>query len=420
MTSIADLLAGPAPRAKADRTGMYRLYDNFIGIDDGVTTPGERLGAGINGLGSALLSDPVGVISGMALGVKDDLDDLMFQGGAERRPEDVLGYAAAPMAPGALRGRVANVVSSGGAKPKKGIRAYHGSPHDFDRFSMDKIGTGEGAQAYGHGLYFAESEDVARSYRDALAPGMGDGALRAIGISDGDLRTMRQFTQSSVDPDIALRDWLGWTGKRETPELRAAFMQEWNGRNPGRMYEVRINANPDDFLDWDAPLMDQPAGQKITNDFESLRQEILGKLPEIDGSVSMPEYETKYGNDLSEAARLRVNPEWTGAQLYESSRLVPGDFRDPHKAAKELMDRGIPGIKYRDAGSRGLDGQSGTRNFVVFDENLIEIVRKYGIAGAAAMLGISAQELQAQVDQQQSQKSGADEITEYLQSIGAQ
>src|SRR5690606_18965584 len=49
-----------------------------------------------------------------------------------------------------------------------GIRAYHGSPHDFDRFSMDKIGTGEGAQAYGHGLYFAEAEDVARSYRDGL------------------------------------------------------------------------------------------------------------------------------------------------------------------------------------------------------------------------------------------------------------
>jgi hypothetical protein len=49
------------------------------------------------------------------------------------------------------------------------ITAYHGSPHDFDEFDMSKIGTGEGAQAYGHGLYFAESEDVARGYRDALS-----------------------------------------------------------------------------------------------------------------------------------------------------------------------------------------------------------------------------------------------------------
>ena len=43
-----------------------------------------------------------------------------------------------------------------------GIRAYHGSPYDFDRFDMSKIGTGEGAQAYGHGLYFAENPAVAR------------------------------------------------------------------------------------------------------------------------------------------------------------------------------------------------------------------------------------------------------------------
>ena len=53
---------------------------------------------------------------------------------------------------------------------KQGIKAYHGSPHDFDKFSTEQIGTGEGAQAYGHGLYFAETEDVAKEYRDQLTP----------------------------------------------------------------------------------------------------------------------------------------------------------------------------------------------------------------------------------------------------------
>ena len=48
------------------------------------------------------------------------------------------------------------------------LTLWHGSPHDFDRFSMDKIGTGEGAQAYGHGLYFAENRGVAEGYRDTL------------------------------------------------------------------------------------------------------------------------------------------------------------------------------------------------------------------------------------------------------------
>ena len=45
----------------------------------------------------------------------------------------------------------------GTTTPAKGIRAYHGSPYDFEKFDISKIGTGEGAQAYGHGLYFAEN-----------------------------------------------------------------------------------------------------------------------------------------------------------------------------------------------------------------------------------------------------------------------
>lgn len=50
-----------------------------------------------------------------------------------------------------------------------GITAFHGSPHTFDKFDMSKIGTGEGAQAYGHGLYFAENPEVAQGYQTMLA-----------------------------------------------------------------------------------------------------------------------------------------------------------------------------------------------------------------------------------------------------------
>jgi hypothetical protein len=53
-------------------------------------------------------------------------------------------------------------------KPQ-GILAYHGSPYDFEKFDTSKIGTGEGAQAYGHGLYFAGNEGVATQYRNKLA-----------------------------------------------------------------------------------------------------------------------------------------------------------------------------------------------------------------------------------------------------------
>ena len=47
--------------------------------------------------------------------------------------------------------------------------AFHGSPHSFDKFTTDKIGTGEGAQAFGWGLYFTDLESIARNYADKLA-----------------------------------------------------------------------------------------------------------------------------------------------------------------------------------------------------------------------------------------------------------
>jgi hypothetical protein len=50
------------------------------------------------------------------------------------------------------------------------IRAYHGSPHDFDMFDSKHIGSGEGNAAQGHGLYFAGREKTAQYYRDFLSP----------------------------------------------------------------------------------------------------------------------------------------------------------------------------------------------------------------------------------------------------------
>ena len=45
-----------------------------------------------------------------------------------------------------------------------GMTVYHGSPYKFTAFDPAKIGTGEGAQAYGHGLYVAENPTVAKGY----------------------------------------------------------------------------------------------------------------------------------------------------------------------------------------------------------------------------------------------------------------
>ena len=84
----------------------------------------------------------------------------------------------------------------------------------------------------------------------------------------------------------------------------------------------------------------------------------------------------------------------TGAGLYQTlgQRNSGADFDSSSLRGADVnanpifQDAGIKGIRYKDGFSRGADG--GTSNYVVFDENLISIARKYGIAipAAAAML----------------------------------
>ena len=49
------------------------------------------------------------------------------------------------------------------------VDVYHGSPYQFDKFSTEKVGTGEGAQAFGAGLYFTSEQDIAKHYADSLS-----------------------------------------------------------------------------------------------------------------------------------------------------------------------------------------------------------------------------------------------------------
>tara|TARA_R110002096_G_C14538425_1_gene718257 strand:+ start:81 stop:1265 length:1185 start_codon:yes stop_codon:yes gene_type:complete len=351
------------------RSQIYNMLDNIIGFDDDRVTPGEAFGAGLR-------EDPVGLLSSGLQGATDDMRGLMYEGEAVQRPEDVLMMAAAPMAPNArgLLNYDPNVTNA--------IKAYHGSPHSFDKFSMDAIGTGEGAQAYGHGLYFAENEGVARSYRDALAnrtyaPGNDASPLKtAWSLVGGDKSRVSMPTDELVPyvksawpdaPDAEIRDAI--------EEAKAMY-------RPGSMYEVNINANPEDLLDWDAPLSGQ--SEKV----RSAWGKFLGTKQAARADESM-------GGALLGGRGQFENP--TGRDFLGAySEAAPHNRADPFdyqpKFSNALKRQGIPGIKYFDAGSRGTD--AATRNFVVFDENLINIVKKYGIAGAAAMLGVSAMDVE--------------------------
>jgi len=305
-----------------------------------------------------------------------------------------------------------------------GFKAYHGSPHSFDKFSMDKIGTGEGAQAYGHGLYFAGNEGVAKGYRDMLSSPDGFKVLAAASdahiphgsklreisaaVGEGVGQTPEQFKASILDK---LRNPPAGTGVYELEDLSMiaddleAGKWDVQPKNPGSMYEVNINADPEAFLDWDKPLSEQ--------------KRAVDALRPIIGNVRNPGYGVKRAID-------------------DASKYL-GYADDPRRAEDLLREAGIPGIRYLDAGSRGAadvkelrgtvsmwtnavnktpnddyawkmleDAESAlkqaeaglSRNYVIFDENLISIVRKYGIAGAAAMLGMSQADVAQAMGQQ--------------------
>ena len=253
-----------------------------------------------------------------------------------------------------------------------GVKLFHGSPHDFDKFSLDKIGTGEGAQAYGHGLYFAGDEAVAKSYRDQLRFPRIDGASTPVEKVADDLN----YHRGNVEGVRKIYEGMlanGDEAAKKMAQEKLAALPEAVDRFKGRMYEVNVDANPEDFLDWDAPLSAQP--QKV-------REALTARLPPAGTSPVLDD-------------NLLARPSKAGGYEYSADvgRFIQSiQGSDAAKMSGELREAGIPGIKYLDAGSRGAG--DGSRNYVVFDENLISIVRKYGIAGAAGLLGATVADVE--------------------------
>jgi hypothetical protein len=262
-----------------------------------------------------------------------------------------------------------------GALRANSFRAYHGSPHTFDRFSMDRIGTGEGAQAYGHGLYFAESEDVARGYRDALAgvnrltagntarEGSIASRLAALFDNDGQNFVRNGRDISDIAGRLSTATEIGNDGEQifrfsdGSTFINGGGWWDVSDESFGRgsLYEVQINADPNTFLDWDAPLSQQPEAVQGMTHLDPANPDITGQhaYRALDLTQRMP-----------------------------NGRLV--NNWNPTAASNALNESGIPGIRYLDAGSRAAG--DGSRNFVVFDDSLIQILRRYGI-GAAAVGG---------------------------------
>lgn len=172
------------------------------------------------------------------------------------------------------------------SRPLMMAPAFHGSPHEFDKFSSEKIGSGEGAQAYGYGLYFTDKEEIANEYKNRLSQTdgrpvykmyLGDSALKpATNWEEELLRSLEidaavaSYSDHPTVDDIVTKtkatlDRNAFTqSDRERAEKKKAILDRWvaNGldvrRYTGRLYHVELKPSDDEYLLWDKPLAEQP------------------------------------------------------------------------------------------------------------------------------------------------------------------
>jgi hypothetical protein len=326
--------------------------------------------------------------------------------------------------------------------PGAGITAFHGSPHKFTKFDMSKIGTGEGAQAYGHGLYFAENPKVATDYQKALSQGETtiagktyaddgtgytlEGVLNSnkgdVGKAQKRANSMMEYYQKNIDK------YAGQTDPHALGVIDSAGRSraEWEALNnqlsdlagkpmdfqKGNLYKVDI---PDDqiakMLDWNKPLSEQT--ESIKNLFPERFTEINRKTEQYLSSLSPQGRKVAESMMKDNSANLvngKHDKNWnllgtsdpnidhnaihdigrlvddlpSGGNLYHS---IAADEAMPPFNSSKFSSGAVPASEYlRSKGIPGikyLDQGSrgsgkGTSNFVLFSDEIAKILERNG------------------------------------------
>jgi hypothetical protein len=241
-----------------------------------------------------------------------------------------------------------------------GATVWHGSPHKFNKFDSSKIGTGEGAQAYGHGLYLADAPDVARTYSADRAYVGASMAGKPLPINYNDPAFIAQKTMDELGDAVKAKAHLEMVqrtaGKYQPPETKVAvqgaidMISSGKVGTKGNLYKVDL---PDEHI---AKMLD-------------LEKSLSQQHPDVQKAFA------EHGMGGSSAW-----DEITGLNMYQQLGRRSGQANESQAAAGLLQKSGIPGIRYLDGGSRGAGG--GTSNYVVFpgNENLLQILERNGQA----------------------------------------
>lgn len=253
--------------------------------------------------------------------------------------------------------------------------AWHGSPYDFEHFDLGAMGSGEGRQVHGWGLYFAKDRKISEGYKDFLknlrSTVVIDGK-KFVGYKNG-FRDEEGNRPSDKKLRFALLN-LSLEGSREKAIQRVSelartskgtgFEEDYAGalkilkdsqtasveRPEAKLYEVDIPDN-DVLLDEDKFLKDQPkAVQKAIADYYRSRPDF---------------YFAPEGDSLKDSTT-------TGEGFYKDVvfQMKREGSTNPKRDASLLLNSlGIKGVTY--------EGNKDGRCFVVFDDKAISIIDKY-------------------------------------------
>ena len=257
--------------------------------------------------------------------------------------------------------------------------AWHGSPHRFDSFSTDAIGSGEGAQVYGWGLYFTETKEIADWYRERLGSAQGpsfedlqeyftpgrvtnvqpDGWADRVVSFEGDPQTEQwHVVVESVKMD-ASGDWQtrprpGTSRARRShqtaPTTKQIEADLGRSIKPGATYKVNLAPEADEYLLWDRPLSQQ--SDKV--------RAALERYAETTGGGWSPNAAPREA-----AFTYMENEQHTGQTIYRDLTRNEGDDR---AASEALLAAGIRGVKYLDGNARGRN-KGASFNYVIFDDS---------------------------------------------------
>jgi hypothetical protein len=256
-----------------------------------------------------------------------------------------------------------------------GATAFHGSPYRFDKFDPTKVGAGEGAQVYGHGMYFAEHPAVAMPYSKIVPSGMSATPNRQLFGKDVEPMTAEYKVSQLVDEmgvakakkfvaDWAkdpLPDQVSYVDNLQSIMSKVAKKSDVKNLGASNIYKVDI---PDEkipkMLNWDIPLSEQ---SKAVQDIAWKYKDALKNQTEMKGLKNIWELD---GADLYGVMQRY--------KMEDSGKLVKQnvDIKD----VSDIMNKSdIPGIRYMNYQGKTSEGAN-TSNFVVFDPTDVKILER--------------------------------------------